>query len=121
MSEIKRRQMLKLLGSAPTAAALISWTGEDVVQAAEQAQQARTQAAAQRQAYKPKFFNAHEYATIALLSALILPKDERSVSAADAGAPEFIDHIVSLQLDRQTPMRGGLAWLDGECRHRFDK
>ena len=52
---------------------------------------------------------------------MIIPKDERSGSASEAGAPEFIDYIVDEQPERQTPMRGGLAWLDSECRQRFDK
>jgi len=45
----------------------------------------------------------------------------RSGSASQAGAPEFIDHIVGLQTERQTAIRGGLVWLDTECRKRFDK
>ena len=55
------------------------------------------------------------------LADIIIPKDERSGSASEAGAPEFIDYIVSEQTERQTAMRGGLVWLDTECRKRFDK
>ena len=62
-----------------------------------------------------------EYATIVALADLILPRDDRSGSASEAGAPEFVDYIVSVQPERQTPMRGGLAWIDAECRRRFDK
>ena len=56
-----------------------------------------------------------------MLGDMILPKDSRSGSASDAGAPEFIDYIVAEQSDRQVAMRGGLAWLDGRCLQRFDK
>ena len=35
--------------------------------------------------------------------------------------PEFVDHFVSIQEERQVAMRGGLVWLDTECRRRFDK
>ena len=38
-------------------------------------------------AYKPKFFTAHEYATVTALANLIIPKDERSGSASEAGVP----------------------------------
>jgi hypothetical protein len=52
---------------------------------------------------------------------LIIPKDERSGSATEAGVPEFMDFILADQPARQTAMRGGLAWLDVECQKRFDK
>ena len=121
MSDINRRNMLRILGAAPAAAVAFTWTTEEAVEAAQQSQQARRQAAAANQAYKPRFFTDHEYATIVALADLILPKDSRSGSASEAGAPEFIDYIVAEQPDRQTAMRGGLGWLDAECRERFDK
>jgi hypothetical protein len=117
---IKRREMLKLLGTAPAAVAF-TWTHEETMHAAQQTQRGRAQAAAQNQSYKPRFFTAHEYATITALADMIIPKDDRSGSASEAGAPEFIDYIVAEQADRQTAMRGGLGWLDAECRERFDK
>ena len=52
---------------------------------------------------------------------IIIPKDERSGSATDAGVPEFMDFIMGDEPDRQLAMRGGLAWLDRECVTRFDK
>ena len=58
----------------------------------------------------------HEYATVRLLVDLIIPKDERSGSATDAGVPEFMDFMMIDQPARQTAMRGGLAWLDRECQ-----
>jgi hypothetical protein len=119
MTDLNRRDVLQILG-ATSAAAAVTWTEADVAYAA-QAQQARKQAAAKGQAYKPKFFTVREYAAIVALADLIIPKDDRSGSGSDAGAPEFIDHIVSVQDERQTAMRGGLAWLDSECRKRFDK
>jgi len=118
--DINRRDTLKLLGAVP-AAALFTLSAEEAAEAAQAAQQARAQTAASKQAYRPKFFTPHEYATIVLLSDLIIPRDARAGSASDAGAPEFIDYIVAAQAARQTPMRGGLQWLDSECRERFDK
>jgi len=121
MAEIARRQALKVLTAAPVAAVAFTWTAEEAAMAAQQSQQASAQAAAANQPYTPRFFNAHEFATIAALGDMIIPKDARSGSASDAGAPAFIDVIVGAQTDRQTAMRGGLAWLDSECRERFDK
>lgn len=58
------------------------------------------------------FFTAHELATIAVLSDIIIPADEVSGSATDAGVPDFIEFIVKDKPEFQTPMRGGLRWLD---------
>jgi gluconate 2-dehydrogenase gamma chain len=74
--------------------------------------------------YAPKFFNAHEWRTVRVLADIVIPKDERSGSATDAKAPEFIDFMLA---DKETSenskvsMRGGLAWLDAEHRKRFGK
>jgi gluconate 2-dehydrogenase gamma chain len=120
MNKLPRRDMLKLLGSAPVAAGFV-WTEAEAQQAHHQAQAARQTAKKAGTAFKPKFFTAHEYGTVLLLVDLIIPKDERSGSATDAGVPEFMDFIVQDQPQRQTAMRGGLAWLDRECERRFDK
>jgi hypothetical protein len=68
-----------------------------------------------------KFFNDHEMATIAVLVDIIIPKDEKSGSATDAGVPDFIEFIVKDKPELQTPVRGGLRWLDIQCMKRFDK
>jgi gluconate 2-dehydrogenase gamma chain len=116
MAGINRRRVLQLLGSAPLAAGFV-WTEMEVLEAQRRTQQARR--AAPR--FKPSFFTAHEYATVMLLADMIIPKDERSGSAGDAGVPEFMDFMMTDQPARQVPMRGGLAWLDQECNRRFNK
>ncbi len=67
------------------------------------------------------FFNEHEMATIAILADIIIPKDDVSGSATEAGVPEFIEFIVKDLPEHQVPMRGGLRWLDMECYGRFEK
>ena len=67
------------------------------------------------------FFTKHEMATIAVLSDIIIPKDEVSGSATEAGVPDFIEFIVKDMPQHQTPMRGGLRWLDLESSKRFEK
>jgi gluconate 2-dehydrogenase gamma chain len=118
MTEINRRTMLGLIGSVPVAAGL-TWTDAEAAQAAKSAQATRRTAA--RGAYKPKFFNPHEWATVQVLVDIIIPKDERSGSATDAAVPEFMDFMMDDQPTRQTAMRGGLAWIDLECEDRYDK
>src|SRR2546423_7390647 len=118
--KVTRRTVLEVLGSAPVAATM-AWTAVDVEAAFGQAQTARRQAAARGSAFQPKFFTAHEYATVVLLADLIIPKDERSGSASDAGVPEFMDFMMVDQPVRQTAMRGGLALIDRLSEARFDK
>lgn len=117
MTDINRRRMLHVLGTAPAAA--VAATLVPARASAEVRQAAQAPAAAGP--YQPRFFNAHEYATIVALADLIIPRDGRSGSASESGAPAFIDYIVAEQPARQTPMRGGLGWLDSECRSRFDR
>src|SRR5688572_26640204 len=107
MTDIDRRALLKLISSAPMAAGFV-WTDVEAGEAYAQAQAARRAPAA----FTPKFFTAREYATVRLLVDLIIPKDDRSGSATDAGVPEFMDFMMIDQPPRQTAMRGGLAWID---------
>lgn len=67
-----------------------------------------------------KFFTEHEMATIAILSDIIIPADEVSGSATDAKVPEFIEFIVKDMPSHQTPLRGGLRWLDMQCLNRYN-
>jgi hypothetical protein len=120
MEPLNRRTLLKLLSSAPVAAAF-SLTEAEAQQAHHLAEAARQTARRTGTPFKPKFFNDHEYQTVRLLCDLIIPKDERSGSATDAGVPEFMDFTMVDQPDRQVAMRGGLAWLDLEAQERFDK
>ena len=118
MEKLNRRKALQVLGAAPALAG-IAWTDAEAQQAHQHAQQARKASAAARTAYKPKYFTPHEYATVTVLANLIIPKDERSGGASDAGVPEFIDFMMVDQPARQLLMRGGIRWVDTECRKRY--
>ncbi len=116
MTDMNRREVVALLATAPMAAAF-PWTAESVREAS-----ARTrEALARGTPYEPKQFTPHEWETVRLLVDLILPKDERSASATEAGVPEFMDFMLGDDPDLQTPVRGGLAWLDHECADRYAK
>jgi gluconate 2-dehydrogenase gamma chain len=90
---------------------------------ADAAQHVHEHAAAEKQktggVYKPKHFNDHEYATVRRLTELIIPKDEVSGSAVEAGAPEFIDLIAHNNDAIGLRMTGGLAWLDHHTGKTF--
>lgn len=101
-----RRDLLKIIGAAPVAAVA-----------------AQTPAPAQKPpvlVFKPKVFTAHEFRTVRVLANLIIPTDERSGNAAQAGVPEYIDEVLDDRKGRmESQIRGGLVWLDHEANQRF--
>jgi len=111
-----RRSAIRVLGVAPVATAF-RWAPESVREAAAQARETLARGAP----YEPKHFTAHEWDTVRLLVDLIIPKDDRSGSATDAAVPEFMDFMLGDDPDLETPIRGGLAWLDHECDDRWSK
>jgi hypothetical protein len=75
----------------------------------------------EKEVHSKTFFTPDEMATITILGDIIIPKDEVSGSASDAKVPEFIEFIVKDVPGHQTPMRGGLRWLDMQCLNRYGK
>ena len=67
------------------------------------------------------FFTTHEMKAITLLGDIIIPKDAVSGSASEAKVPEFIEFIVKDMPEHQTPIRGGLRWLDMQCFRQFNQ
>ena len=119
MSEMNRREALTLIALAPFA------PGASAQAAAAAPAHPITPPPAPRVEHPqgPGFFTPAEMATVALLADLIIPADERSGSATDAGVPAFIDFMMTDTRDASLPLRirGGLAWLDAESRRRFDR
>jgi gluconate 2-dehydrogenase gamma chain len=69
--------------------------------------------------YVPKFFPPHQYEMLTTLCDTIIPKDEKSGGAVEAGAPEFIDLLTSENEEYQLTLGGGLQWLDSYCSDRY--
>ena len=120
---IDRRSALRLIGAVPVALGFTFETEAFAAAAAHAAKMVKTAAKGQ---YVPKFFKPEEWQQVRILVDLILPRDERSGSATDAGVPEFMDYLMNDPTDtdlqrerRQTAMRGGLAWINGVCVDRF--
>lgn len=113
---IKRRDMLKVFSAVPAAALVPLGTA---MAAPDKAAGGATARAAS--GYQSKVFNNHEWETIKVLSDLIIPADERSGSATQAGVPEFIDDWLDFRGGRlKAEILGGLTWLDLECNRQFD-
>jgi hypothetical protein len=68
-----------------------------------------------------EFLNSHELTTVAVLCDIILPASAEFGSATDAGVDEFIEFIVKDLPSHQTPIRGGLMWLDSFSNKTYGK
>lgn len=123
---MSRRRALQVLGAVPVAAAIGQQpaTPQPPLTPGVAPQVPTPPGQTLGAAAGPRFFNRHEWKTVALLADYIIPRDERSGSATDAKVPEYIDFLLSekdANVNTQIAMRGGLAWLDTESRKRFGK
>lgn len=111
-NHFRRRDILKLMATVP--AAIVS-----APPAAEAASpQLPTGAGAVE--FVPKALNPHEWKTVRALCEIILPADQSSGSAVQAGVPEFIDDMLDFEGgELATQIHGGLAWLDFEAGRLF--
>lgn len=116
-----RRELLKTL-SLGTLAASFALTGCEQApkEAAEQHKFWKHVTDEDLEKWKSQFFTDHEFETVRQLANLVIPADERSGNAEDAGVPQFIDFMMLDRPEKQTPMRGGLNWLDMQCLKRYD-
>lgn len=117
--QITRRDAVQLLAALPFAA-FLSWPTAEQERARRFVDTA-LKSAADGAAYAPKFFTAAEFRTARILADMIIPRDERSGNASDAGVPEFMDFMMIDRPNSQKWMRGGLAWLDAQSNTRFNK
>jgi hypothetical protein len=81
---------------------------------------AKEEIAREQKLQSETFFTPHEMETITILADIIIPKDDISGSASEAKVPDFIEFIVKDMPQHQTPMRGGLRWLDVQCLNKFN-
>ena len=126
---MKRRDSLKAIGLATLSTGLLlDGCSQETAKAPEAPKAAEAPSEAGRQAFElardkelhtATFFTPHEMRTMTVLADIIIPKDEKSGSASDAGVPAFIEFIVKDMPEHQLPMRGGLRWLDLQCATRF--
>ncbi len=111
-SDMGRRDAIKALGAGTVGLGAAYGVTPDLVQ--------RFLQTLSRGQYEYRFFTPPELETIRLLADMIIPRDERSGSATDAGTVEYADFALSESLEPTPQMwREGLAWLDAECGRRF--
>jgi len=114
---ISRRTALKILGvgvgvaSAPSVLAQHPHPHTGVEMVAPIEAQAHSQL---------RFFTHTEMTSIVMMSDLIIPADEQSPGAKDAGVPVFIDLMVSeSSVETKNLWRNGLAAIDQLCNKEF--
>lgn len=115
---VDRRDVVKLLATASLAA--VGLGAPDVARAWELADAAQA-GQSLGAPFVPKFFTRAEWPVVRSLADMVIPRDDRSGSATDAGVPEFMDFIMLDHPKSQPWMRDGLRWLDTECRARFTR
>lgn len=117
--KMKRRDLLKVITAVPAAALIPIAPAVGMEPMGHAAPQVAAQAA---KGYQRKILDEHEWKTVSVLSDLILPADDRSGSATQAGVPEFIDDWLDFKGgDLLAQIRGGLVWLDVECNRLFSR
>ncbi len=117
--DMSRRDAVQLLAALPIAA-FLSWPTAEQEKARRFVDNA-LRAAGQGTPFAPKFFTPAELRTARILADMIIPRDERSGNASDAGVPEFLDFTMIDRPNSQKWMRAGLAWIDAQSTTRFGK
>ncbi len=69
-----------------------------------------------------RFFTVEQFAALEKLGSTLMPPLNGHPGALDAGAPEFLDFLISVSpADRQTLYRNGLDGLNGHAKKHFQK
>jgi len=92
MSDVSRRDVLRGIALSMIAGGGFSLEAAQVVHGIAAAEKAAS-------SYKPKALTAHEFRTLQKLADYIIPADDRSPGAVEAGAAEFID-LLAGQMER---------------------
>ena len=120
-SDVSRRDLFQIIGAVPAIAA-VSGSASAQTHEHQSAKQSAPKGPYQRQT-----FDDHQWQTVCVLCDLIIPADERSGSAMQAGVPEYIDDWIAFRTeqsgneDLKAEIFGGLIWLDRESNRLFQK
>lgn len=117
---ISRRDVLKTLAMSAAGGSVLQVIPSEAADLAHQMVH-KEKAATPAGKYTPKYFGARQYDTLTSLCDTIIPKDEKSGGAVEAGAPEFIDLLTSENGEFQLALGGGLMWLDHYCTDHYEK
>jgi gluconate 2-dehydrogenase gamma chain len=122
-NDVSRRNIFHILGAVPAAAAIAGAQTHDHTHVALDT----TKQVLMGPGYKRQTFDDHQWETVKVLCDLIIPADERSGSATQAGVPEFLDDWIAYRTEQdgnenlKAQIMGGMMWLDRECNDKFQK
>lgn len=117
---VSRRQVLRVSMLGIPAGAILKLVPLQAAQQTHDVVQAE-RATKSKGVYTPKFFKPDQYKTLRVLCQAIVPPDDHSGGALEAGAPEFIDLLTSENENYQRRLGGGLMWLDAICLNRYGR
>jgi Gluconate 2-dehydrogenase subunit 3 len=119
---VSRRDLFSIIGSVPVFAAAAT---------AAETHAGHTMPAGapstNKGPYERQVFDDHQWRTVHVLCDLIIPADDHSGSASQAGVPEFLDDWIAFRSNQdlnqnlQAQILGGLMWLDRESTRLFEK
>lgn len=125
---MNRRENLKLLFTGASGILLAGCGVEDtgttdtpVAEGVSAGGRSREELAIDERLHASTFFTPEEKTKLEYLVDVIIPSDEKSGGALDAGVPDFIEFMMKDIPAHQTPMRGGLNWLDNYAKDLHDK
>lgn len=119
---VSRRDLFQIFGSVPAVAAFAGTAA-----AHPEHMHMPAQTPVPQGPYKRQTFDDHQWHTVSVLCDLIIPADEHSGSATQAGVPEFLDDWIAFRTDQdgnedlKAQIFGGLMWLDRESNAKFQK
>ncbi len=123
--DVSRRDLFNIIGTVPAMAVV---AGTALGQKHDPHMHgAATTAGASTVAYRRQTFDDRQWRTVRVLCDLIIPADDRSGSATQAGVPEFLDDWLAFRTEQdgdqdfQAEILGGLMWLDHESNQLFQK
>jgi gluconate 2-dehydrogenase gamma chain len=119
MEDVSRRDLLRVIGSSMVLTASGSGVLSPALAQHVHVALAEAKSLSGGPTYQPKCFTQHNFLTLKKLADTIIPADEHSGGASDAGAPEFIDFLSSRNADLAAIYNGGFAWLDDYMQKKY--
>jgi len=119
MEDTSRRDLFKIIGSS----IVLTTAGSGVLSPAlaqhVHAAMADVRSLSGGAAYVPKAFTKHNFQTLKKLADTVIPADENSPGASEAGTAEYIDFLASRNAELAAIFNGGFAWLDTYMRKTY--
>ena len=108
-----RREALKLLALSAAATVIPGCTSDDISTISARVAAIGSEELAR---WTPQTLSPAEMQTLTRLVDYIIPADDRSGSASDAGVPVFVDFIITEYADEAAGVQAGLAWFDAQMQ-----